>query len=106
MNFGWDDQTVFALAAQKTLNAKTDVRAGINYGASPMEAADVDNNLGAPAITEWHLALGLTRRITPALQHSISLVHAFENSLTSSSGSGNSLEVSQYLLHFQITYRH
>jgi long-chain fatty acid transport protein len=102
---GWDDQTVIAVGVQKTVNPRTDVRMGVNYGASPIEADDVDNNIGSLAIPEWHLSLGATRRISKSVSGSISYTHAFENELTSST-SPNTISIEQNILYLQLAYQH
>ena len=104
LNFGWDDQLVLALGVQKEINPKTVLRGGVNYGASPIDAEDVDQNLGSVAIPEWHLSLGMTRELTDNVFGSISYTHAFENELTSNSGSGNTIKISQNILYLQISY--
>ena len=102
---GWDDQTVIALGVQKTINPRTDIRMGVNYGASPIEENDVDNNIGSLAIPEWHLSLGATRRISKSVSGSISYTHAFENELTSST-SPNRIGIEQNILYLQVAYQH
>ncbi|MCW8917370.1 MAG: outer membrane protein transport protein [Gammaproteobacteria bacterium] len=105
MNFGWDDQTVFAIGIQKQLNPKTQVRVGYNYGESPIGPEDVDNNIGSLAVTEQHLSLGLTRQLSKKMYGSFSYVHAFANEITSSTPSGNTIELEQNIVNFQISYR-
>jgi long-chain fatty acid transport protein len=104
LNFGWDDQVVFSLGAQKEVNPKTKVRAGINYGKSPIGAEDVDNNLGSVAIPERHLSLGVTRELGKNISGSVAYTHAFENELTSSSSSGNRIKIKQDALYLQASY--
>jgi long-chain fatty acid transport protein len=60
MNSGWDDQTVFAIGVDYKLNPKISLRAGYNYAKSPIDAADVSNNLILPAVVESHYAIGAT----------------------------------------------
>ncbi|MBZ0071682.1 MAG: outer membrane protein transport protein [Gammaproteobacteria bacterium] len=105
MNFGWDDQTVFALGVTKQINKKMLVRAGYNYGESPIGPEDVDNNIGSLAITEHHLSLGLTRYFSDKVAGSLSYVHAFQNDITSSTPSGNKIELEQNIVNLQITYQ-
>ncbi len=105
MNFGWSDQTVFAIGVQKQLNPKTTVRAGFNYGESPIGPEDVDNNIGSLAVTEKHLTLGVTRQLGQRLFGSLSYAHAFHNEVTSNSGSGNKIELEQNVVNLQMSYR-
>jgi long-chain fatty acid transport protein len=103
MAFGWESQLVYALGAQYRLNETFTVRGGINYGKSPIDPEDVQMNVGSPAISEWHLAMGLTQKLTKHVSTSFSYTHAFENEITSSDGS-TTISLSQNLLHFQLTY--
>lgn len=105
MNFGWSDQTVFAIGVQKQVNPKTTVRAGFNYGESPIGPEDVDSNIGSLAVTEAHLTLGLTRQLGERLFTSLSYAHAFHNEVTSNSGSGNKIELEQNVVNLQMSYR-
>ncbi len=105
MNFGWDDQVVFALGVQKKISDKTTLRAGFNYGASPIGEEDVDNNIGSLAITETHLSVGATRKLGKRVEGSVSYLHAFSNELTSNSGSGNTIELEQNVVNFQVSYK-
>ena len=105
MNFGWDDQVVFALGVQKKISEKTTLRAGFNYGASPIGEEDVDNNIGSLAITETHLSVGATRKLGKRVEGSVSYLHAFSNELTSNSGSGNTIELEQNVVNFQVSYK-
>ena len=105
MNFGWDDQIVFALGVQKSINDKTTLRAGLNYGESPIGPEDVDNNLGSLAVTEMHVSLGATRKLGKRVEGTLSYAHAFNNEITSNSGSGNVIELEQNVLNVQISYK-
>ena len=109
LNFGWDDQIVYSLGVQKQVSEKTQLRAGLNYGASPIEAEDVDNNLGSVAIPELHLSLGATRQLSKKVSGSISYTHAFENELTSSNttpAGTNTIKISQNVLYLQVAYQY
>ena len=105
MNFGWDDQVVFSLGVQKEISEKTTIRAGLNYGESPIGEEDVDNNIGSLAITESHFSVGATRKLGKRIDASVSYLHAFNNEMTSSSGSGNTIELEQNVVNLQISYK-
>lgn len=102
MNFGWDDQTVFALGVQKQLNEKTTVRIGYNYGESPIGPEDVATNYGSLAVTEQHLSLGITRKFGDKISTSFSYVRAFNNEV---SNGANSIELEQNVVNFQVSYK-
>lgn len=105
MNFGWSDQTVYAIGVQKEVNAKTTVRAGLNYGESPIGAEDVDNNIGSLAITELHLSLGVTRKFNDKVSGSLAYTHAFNNEITSNTGSNTTIELEQNIVNLQLSYK-
>lgn len=105
MNFGWDDQVVYAIAVQKEVNPGTQVRFGVNYGESPIGTEDVNNNIGSLAITELHLSAGLTRQIGKKVSGSFSYVRALPNDLTSSVAPFNTIELEQHIVNFQVSYK-
>lgn len=109
MKFGWDDQVVYAVGVQNRVSDKTDLRFGINYGASPIEEVDVDNNIGSLAVPEWHLSLGATRHISERVSGSISYTHAFENEVISNNttpAGTNKIKIAQNVLYAQIAYQY
>jgi long-chain fatty acid transport protein len=102
MNFGWEDQTVFAVGVQKRINPKTTLRAGYNYGASPIGSEDVATNYGSLAVTEQHLSLGMTRQLNKKMSASLSYVRAFNNKVSDGT---NSIELEQNIYNIQISYK-
>lgn len=104
MTFGWDDQIVFALGVQKEISEKTTIRAGLNYGESPIGEEDVNSNIGSLAITESHFAIGATRKLGKRVEGSISYLHAFNNELTSDT-TPTTIELEQNVLNFQLSYK-
>ncbi len=104
LNYGWDDQVVYALGIQKKLSPKTTVRAGLNYGESPIDSEDVKANIGSLAVTEEHLSLGLTRELAKRLSASFSYVRAFNNEITSDDGT-TTIELEQNVINLQISYK-
>ncbi|MBI5192847.1 MAG: outer membrane protein transport protein [Nitrospirae bacterium] len=58
LNFGWDDQYIYALGIQYKASPKLNIRAGYNYGKSPLNKRDVFNNLIFPAVVERHTTIG------------------------------------------------
>ena len=106
LQFGWEDQMVYALGVEKQMSNKLVLRAGFNYGRSPIGSEDVDNNIGSLAIAEKHLSIGLTHDISDKLAMSASFVRTRNNELISSSGSGTRLEMQQDFLHLQVGYQY
>ncbi len=58
LHFGWEDQYVYALGAQYSMTDRLNLRAGVNYAKSPINEADIFNNLIFPALVETHVTLG------------------------------------------------
>ncbi len=106
MNFGWSNQTVFAIAVQKDIGDKTQIRAGFNYGKSPIGQEDVNSNIGSLAVVEKHLSLGISRKFNEKVTGSFSYVRAFNNSVTSSVAPFNTIELEQNLFNMQISYQY
>jgi long-chain fatty acid transport protein len=60
LGFGWRDQTVYKLGVDFKATQNATLRAGWNYGESPVPDTQVLFNLLAPGVTEQHLMLGAT----------------------------------------------
>lgn len=105
MNFGWSNQTIFAIAVQKDIGDKIQIRAGFNYGKSPIGQEDVNNNIGSLAVVEKHLTLGVSRKFSDKVTGSLSYVQAFKNSVTSNVAPLNTIELKQNLVNMQISYQ-
>lgn len=105
MPFGWSNQTIYALGIQKDIGDKMQVRAGFNYGKSPIGPEDVNANLGSLAVVEKHLSLGISRKLSDKVTSSLSYVHAFKNSVTSNVAPFNTIELKQNLLNVQVSYQ-
>lgn len=62
--FGWKDQTVYKLGVRYDLNDKWVLRAGYNYGKSPIPDSQLLFNLLAPAVVEKHYTAGFTYNVS------------------------------------------
>jgi long-chain fatty acid transport protein len=108
-DFDWENQWVFALGLQYRPITPLAIRAGFNYGKSPVkehngfnpggttnvQGINVSNVnyevfriVGFPAIAETHLTFGLGYDITSTLVINLSYVHAFENTISETSAYG------------------
>ncbi len=58
LEFGWEDQYIYAIGAQYQATDRLALRAGYNYAKAPIDEADVFNNLIFPAYVERHLTCG------------------------------------------------
>lgn len=81
LDFGWDDQWVYALGLQYKATKELSVRTGFNYGKSPIEEADVFNNLVFPAIVEKHFSLGFDYMLGKHWGVAMNYMKAFKESM-------------------------
>lgn len=63
MGFGWTDQTVYKTGVEFKWNDKLTLRAGYNYGRSPIPDDQVTFNTLAPAVVEKHYSAGFTYKL-------------------------------------------
>jgi long-chain fatty acid transport protein len=63
-NLNWSNQIVYKLGAQYTLPRKVMLRAGYNYGKTPVDSTRAFENIAFPAIAEHHLTAGIGHEIT------------------------------------------
>lgn len=82
LGFGWTDQLVYKVGADWKLNEKWNVRAGWNYGKSPILKEEVLFNFLAPATPEHHLTMGGSYIFNPEWIVDFSFVYAFLNTIT------------------------
>lgn len=68
MGFGWNNQTVYKLGVQYGVNQRLLVRAGYNYGKSPIPNDQLTFNTLAPATVERHYSLGFTYKASEMLE--------------------------------------
>lgn len=88
LGFGWDDQVVYALGLRYRATDTLTLRAGYNYGESPIGPEDVLNNIIFPAIVERHLALGFDYKLDKHWGVGGAYMRAFEKSLTGKGDTG------------------
>ena len=80
LGFGWDDQIAYKLGVLYDWNEKLTLRAGWNYGKSPVNEknGEVLMAMVAPAITQHHATIGATYMPNKRTELSFSFVHAFK----------------------------
>jgi long-chain fatty acid transport protein len=86
--FGWDDQTVWKLGLEYEANDDWTLRAGWNYGKSPISSSETAFNIFAPATVENHITLGATWKLDKHREVTLSYMHAYEYKIE---GSGSLL---------------
>jgi long-chain fatty acid transport protein len=112
--FQWKDQLVIGLGGEFKPMQKLALRAGYNYGKSPISGGVKDNTfnktipnfanpfsdfwiarfnlIGFPAITEHHITLGLGYELTNNFGIDLAYKHAFNKKVRAENGAGNFAE--------------
>jgi len=98
--FGWDDQIVYKLGIEFRPSDKLALRAGINYGESPIQGGNRTGNGGGdvafanypfPAISEQHITVGLGYKMDKNMAVNAYYLHspeACQTATTTSTGMG------------------
>ncbi len=73
--FGWKDQTVYKLGVSHQLG-KWNLRAGYNYGKTPVQADQTFFNVLAPAVTETHYTLGASWAVSSSTDISLAYMYS------------------------------
>ncbi len=81
MDPGWDDQVVFAIGLAYRVNDRLNLRAGFNYGASPIDETSAANNLILPAIVETHYTVGADYKLDDHWDIGCHYMYVPENSI-------------------------
>ncbi|QWK12560.1 MAG: outer membrane protein transport protein [Aquificota bacterium] len=113
--FQWKDQWVIAIGGEYKPIPKLALRAGYNYGKSPIRGGAKDttlnksipnltapfsdfniayfNLIGFPAITEQHITLGLGYEFTKTFSVDLAYKHAFKKTVKATDNSGAGLQI-------------
>lgn len=83
MGFGWNNQTVYKLGVQYGVNQRLQVRAGFNYGESPIPDDQLTFNTLAPATVEKHYSVGFTYKANDNLEVTGTYMYVASNAQTS-----------------------
>jgi len=84
ITFGWDDQMVYALGIEFMPKPDLCIKTGYNYGATPIGEEDVNSNIGAIAVVEHHVSIGISKKWNETCTSTLSYTHGFHNELESS----------------------
>ncbi|MDH5180959.1 MAG: outer membrane protein transport protein [Gammaproteobacteria bacterium] len=95
--FEWEDQTILKFGMEFEADSNTAYRIGWNHGASPVPDNKVQTNALAPAITEDHLTLGMTKKMGSGSEVSGYFAYVFENEQTDS-GTGAKAKMDQFAI--------
>ena len=105
LNFGWDDQIVYAFGAEFQAGKCLKVIGGWSYGATPISEEDVVYNLGSIAVVEHHISLGLQKSWNDNLSSTISYTRGLHNSVESNTVPSVIIEAEFNMLYLQLSYR-
>jgi long-chain fatty acid transport protein len=86
--FGWSSQTVLKFGISHQFRPNLVLRAGYNYGTTPLNNQNTFFNILAPATVERHLTLGATWILANKSELSMSYMHAFNNEVNGNGGDG------------------
>jgi long-chain fatty acid transport protein len=86
MDPGWENQLVFAIGLAYRVNDRFNLRAGFNYGESPIDEQSAANNLILPAVVETHYTIGADYRINGHWDIGFHYMYVPENSVTAGPG--------------------
>ena len=104
LSFGWDDQMVYAVGANFKVVPGVCLRAGYNYGETPIGKEDVKYNLGSIAVVEHHVSIGISKRWNETCSSTLSFTHGFHNEVESSL-KPNKIEAEQNIGFLQFSFR-
>lgn len=79
MGFGWGNQTVYKLGINYGLNERWQIRAGFNYGKSPIPDDQLTFNTLAPATVEKNYSVGFTYKANDNLEVTGTYVYGAPN---------------------------
>jgi long-chain fatty acid transport protein len=80
MGFGWVDQTIYKLGVNWGVNERLQLRAGLNYGKTPILDDQLTFNTLLPVTTEKHYTVGFTYKATDELEITGTYMRAPETS--------------------------
>lgn len=110
--FGWEDQTVFKVGAEFRPTESVALRAGLNYGKSPIKGGNTTTpgmdaataNYPFPAISETHVTLGMGYKMDKNMTVNAYYLYSPKNTETSADGSGVEISMSQNAFGLGINY--
>jgi long-chain fatty acid transport protein len=86
--FGWRNISVYKFGAEYLYNHCNKIKAGISMSRKPYDNTQMDFNIIAPAVTQWHFMLGFAHKLHDKSELSFVYMHAFKTKLTGNSRLG------------------
>ena len=107
-NLNWNDQFVYKLGVQYTVNPTVVLRAGYNYGKMPLDSNRAFENIAFPAVSEHHFTAGMginfNKQFTLNIGGMYSPSAKIDGSNMTQGISSYDTEMSQYSLDLGVTY--
>lgn len=108
-NLSWRDQMVFKFGVEWEALKDWTLRAGVNYGRTPLNTTSAYENIGLPATTEWHYTAGVSYRISQHWSALVGYVIAPTKTVEASNPfqylQSTTVSYKQQFLEFALTYR-
>jgi long-chain fatty acid transport protein len=101
--FGWEDQMVYKVGAEFRTSDKLALRAGFNYGKSPIQDDVALQNYPFPAVSEIHLTVGMGYKMDKNMTVNAYYLYSPESTIDDASGMG-SISMTQNAFGIGINY--
>jgi long-chain fatty acid transport protein len=102
--FGWEDQTVLKIGVEHRASDKLTLRAGLNYGKSPIDSSVALQNYPFPAVSESHFTVGMGYKLDNKMTVNAYYLYSPETKVDDASGAG-SIQMSQNAFGIGINYQ-
>jgi long-chain fatty acid transport protein len=83
-NMNWSDQVVLKVGAQYKVLPMLALRAGYNYGKSPLDASRTFENIAFPAVAEHHITAGFGLNLSQKFSFNLAAMYVPEAKLSGS----------------------
>ncbi|MCL5808375.1 MAG: outer membrane protein transport protein [Deltaproteobacteria bacterium] len=112
-NLDWENQLVYKIGLQYTVNPTVSLRAGYNYGKMPLNPDRAFENIAFPAIAEHHFTAGIGIHLTKQFSLNLGGMYSPKATLTGANGgyppagqavSSYETSMSQYSIDMGISY--
>lgn len=108
-DLNWKNQWVFKFGAQYRVVPQVALRAGYNYGRSPLDASRAFENIAFPAIAEHHITAGIGWDVTPRFGINVAGMYVPEAKLSGSNPQQQMIasyrtSMSQYAIDGAVSY--
>jgi long-chain fatty acid transport protein len=109
-NLNWQDQWVFKVGAQYRASKLLSLRAGYNYGKSPLDASRPFENIAFPAVAEHHITAGFGLDVSDRFSVALAGMYVPESKVTGSNPAQQMIasyqaSMSQFAVDASVGYR-